>query len=389
MSSNFPSSGSSVEMVQVKSASSFIILSACKTTISRSLSCASSIRSSSIPVPPIPPAPPWPAEELDSGEAKGRGDGAGDLTMCTDTDAGEGWFFSDAPVPPPAAPPPIAAISCSPPPASAFIIIIDAIDAPGCPAPPPPAPAAAPSPIPSWEEWEWFEMVLLGRDGGRISADAPRSPSCETGEGNGGNTIPPGPPASADVAVGVPGADPPELRKPSRFPPPGSIPGEARPPPGNILPSELFDFDSSAPSLPNIFCTMFGSSGCSADWPPSAPPAAFPPPGPAFEAFFAAAAAPSRSDSRSRALALVTPDEAAPSLPLPPEVDDEYCRKLDAPPNNDDDCCCCFCLRPSALPALCFPSPDAGSPPGRLGAVAPPPPPPAALPAVRADSFGI
>uniref|UniRef100_A0A182SS80 Uncharacterized protein n=1 Tax=Anopheles maculatus TaxID=74869 RepID=A0A182SS80_9DIPT len=120
-------------------------------------------------------------------------------------------------------------------------------------------------PMPSCDECEWFDIVLLGRDGGRIrepALDDPTSPSFEappeTGDGNGGNTIEP-------VVVGVPGADPVPDRNPSLLAlPPESMPGDARPAEGNILPSELFDLLCRDPSLPNIFWTMFGRSGCSA-----------------------------------------------------------------------------------------------------------------------------
>lgn len=58
---------------------------------------ASSIRSSSSP----PPAgPPCVDEALEWGEVNGSGEGAGDLTRCTETEAGEGRLFSDGVVPP-------------------------------------------------------------------------------------------------------------------------------------------------------------------------------------------------------------------------------------------------------------------------------------------------
>ena len=178
-----------------------------------------------------------------------------------------------------------------------------------------------------------LDIVLLGRDGGRISV--PESPSFdappEMGDGNGGSTI-------ELVVVGVPGAepDPPPERNPSLLALPDSMPGEARPAVGNILPSELFDLVCSEPSLPNIFCTMLGSSGCS-----PAPP---PPPAPAVPSTDAAlvpgailllllAAAPSRSDS-SRALA------------SPEGEVDENCLTGDDPTDGAAVVTgvCCFCF---------------------------------------------
>uniref|UniRef100_A0A182NYD0 Uncharacterized protein n=1 Tax=Anopheles dirus TaxID=7168 RepID=A0A182NYD0_9DIPT len=366
---------------------------------------ASSIRSSSSPgtpppppLPPPAPAPPWPDEALECGEANGRGDGAGDLTMCTDTDAGDGRLPSSAAIisccvvlvlllPSSGMVPPVAD-DCAPAPLIAFISIIEAAAAAAAAA----AIELTPGgvlvvvvsvllPVPSCDECEWFDIVLLGRDGGLISAPASASFEAlpEMGEGNGGSTIEP-------VAVGVPGAEPDRnpslLELPPPPPPPESIPGEARPAEGNMLPSELFDLLWSVPSLPNIFCTMLGSRGCSAADPPAPSTDAMPPPPGPLEALFAAAA-PSRSES-NRALASPEGDDAVVNW-----------RNGAGPPAPADTCAAGeddvlgFCLRTVAsfCALLLLDPPSPGSPAPLAPALPDPPLPPPLFD--RADSFGI
>uniref|UniRef100_A0A182TWY3 Orcokinin n=1 Tax=Anopheles melas TaxID=34690 RepID=A0A182TWY3_9DIPT len=123
-------------------------------------------------------------EALECGEAKGSGEGAGDLTRCTETAAGDGRLFRAA-APPTTLlgggggstpllaasaamsccvlvlssgrDPPVDAGDCPPPAAAliAFIIIIDAIEATAGVLPATASPLLPlPPPIPSWDEWE-------------------------------------------------------------------------------------------------------------------------------------------------------------------------------------------------------------------------------------------
>uniref|UniRef100_A0A2M4B3A0 Putative secreted protein n=1 Tax=Anopheles triannulatus TaxID=58253 RepID=A0A2M4B3A0_9DIPT len=166
-----------------------------------------------------------------------------------------------------------------------------------------------------------------------------------------------------------------------------------------MLPSELFDLwliieltppdAAAAPaatvapdSLPNIFCTMFGRSGC-IDTLPSLPPAA----DVAFPTIFRplAAPAPRRSDNR-RALLVLVVLALVPSLLLP---DGEGAKGRIVPPAPptpppEEDCCFCFLLPvddASLVPATVDPRSLV-----RSSFV---PSFPACAFAVRADSFGI